>query len=521
MNFTSTIFVLFVAIVAFVYYVVPRRMQCLVLLAASYIFYAYASLKAFAYLVPTTIEVFLCALWMQRIANKYADRLSGVTDKSERKRIRSACNAEKKRVLVFSLVVTIGILCVLKYTNFIRLNFAIAASALGYPVHFSAVNFFIPLGLSFYTFSAAGYLFDIYNGKYIAEKSLARFALFMSYFPSIVQGPINRNDALRVELFEKEHEFSLRDSQFAVQRILCGFLKKLVIADRAELVVSSVFDGYQNLPWFSVLFGLFMYSIELYADFAGGMDIALGISELFGVKLPENFRQPYFATSVGDFWRRWHITLGGWMKDYVFYPFCLSKLMTALSKKLAKKSRHLSKVVPACIGNILIFLLVGIWHGAEWHYIFWGLYQGGIIAFSVLMEPVYCKMTAFLHINTKSGAWKAFRILRTFFIILVGYILDEISDLTDVRGMALQLFDFSNFALVSNFHPDMLSVAIVLAFSAVWFVASLYKERTECSVRQKVASFPLVVRWAIYIALILSVPYFEAKYSAGFMYANF
>lgn len=521
MSFTSTIFVIFIALAALVYYLVPEKRRWIVLLCASYIFYAYASLRAFLYLVPTTVEVFLFAKWMQNINSRYNEKIAGITDKAEKKMIKAACKKEKKRVLALSLVITLGVLCVLKYTNFICINIVSVVSLFKPGAHFDAINFFIPLGLSFYTFSAAGYLFDVYNSKYEAETSLCRFALFMSYFPSIVQGPINRNNSLRAEFFEKEHPFSLENTQFALQRIFWGFLKKLIIADRAEIVVSYIFDGYKDLPWFVILFGLFMYAIELYADFAGGMDIALGVSELFGIKLPENFRQPYFATSVGDFWRRWHITLGAWMKDYIFYPFSLSKKMTELSKSLATKSRHLSRVAPACIGNIIIFLLVGIWHGAEWHYIFWGLYQGGIIAISTLLSPVYEKLISLFHINAKSKSWKVFRIIRTFLIILVGYIVDEISDLHQVTGMTKQLFSFANFALISNFNPDTLSIAIVLMFTALWFAVSVYKESTGGSIREKIATFPLLLRWCIYIALVLSVPYFEAKYSAGFMYANF
>ncbi len=521
MNLTSTIFALFLALVTLTYYFFPQKKRWYVLLVSSYIFYAYASVKAFLYLVPTTVEVFLFARWMQNINNRYNEKLKAVTDKGEKKELKAACKTEKKKVLTLSLIITIGILCVLKYTNFICENAASIINIFKTGFHFSTINFFVPLGLSFYTFSAAGYLFDIYNSKYEAEKSFPKFALFISYFPSIIQGPINRNNLLRSELFEKEHNFSLTNTQFALQRILWGFLKKLIIADRAEIVVSYIFDSYAMLPWFTVLFGLFMYAIELYADFAGGMDIALGVSELFGVKLQENFRQPYFASSVGDFWRRWHITLGAWMKDYIFYPFSLSKPMTNLSKWLSVKSRHLSRVVPACLGNILIFLIVGIWHGAQWHFIFWGLYQGLIIAISTLLEPLYQRLIAFFHVNVKSPGWKIFRIIRTFLIILLGYIVDEISDMKDVVGMTKQLFSFTNFSLIKNFAPDTLSIVIVLAFTAVWFIISLYKEKTGLSIREKIASFPLVIRWTLYIALILCVPYFEAKYSAGFMYANF
>ena len=525
MQFTSTLFIIFIFVVTLVYYIIPEKKRWIVLLCASYLFYASFSLTGFLYLVPSTIAVFIFAKWLDAIQKKYNVILETITDKTEKKEIKAKCKHEKKKVLTFALIITLGILCVLKYTNFIFENINIVSSVFfNKPKKlFRFINFFVPLGLSFYTFSAVGYLFDIYNNKYESETSLPKFALFMSWFPSIVQGPINRNNQLRKEFFEKEHLFSLQNTQFALQRIFWGFLKKLVIADRADQVVTYIFGSYDSLPWFIILFGLFMYAIELYADFAGGMDIAVGVSELFGISIPENFRQPYFATSVSDFWRRWHITLGLWMKDYVFYPFSLSKNMMNLSKKLAEKNKYLARIVPACLGNILIFLLVGIWHGAEWHYIFWGLYQGLIISFSMALEPVFKKINAILHINDKAFYWHVFRIIRTFLIILVGYILDEISDVKQMFGMVKQLFSFWNSNLISNFSYSgfgKLTIVVVLLFSAVWFVVSVQKECGK-DVRLQISKLPLVIRWGIYLALILSIPFFQASDSIGFMYANF
>lgn len=523
MSFTSTIFILFIAAFVLLYYIFPQKKRWWVLLGASYVFYISFSVKALAYLIPTTVAVFLFAKWMSSIQQKFDLKLAGITDKAQKKEIKAQCKSQKKKVLTLSLIFTIGILCVLKYTNFICINAASLASVFKPGTHFDAINFFVPLGLSFYTFSAASYLFDVYNNKYKAETNFGKMALFMSYFPSIIQGPINRYNQLNHEFFEKDHNFDLTQIQFGIQRVLWGFLKKLVIADRADQVVTYIFGSYESLPSFIILFGLFFYAIELYADFAGGMDIALGVSELFGVKLPENFRQPYFATSVGDFWRRWHITLGAWMKDYIFYPFSLSPSMTNLSKKLMAKSKQLSRVLPACLGNLLIFLIVGFWHGAEWHFIFWGLYQGIIIAVSTLLEPLYPKWKSFLHINDKSFGWKVFMILRTFFIILVGYIVDEIADMHAVVGMTKQLFDFTNFNLISNFSCQgfgVLTIIVVLVFSAIWFFVSVLKEK-GIDVRVKIASLNLPVRWMIYLALILSTPFFQASDSIGFMYANF
>lgn len=525
MSFTSTIFTLFVALTALIYYMIPAKKRWLVLLAASYIFYLYASPKACVYILVTTAVSFFAAARMQRIQDGGDALLADTADRERKKEIRTAVKKSKKKILTAGLLFCFGVLAVLKYFNFIALNLTGALfKSGGNP--FTPVSFLVPLGISFYTFSVTGYLFDVYYGKYGAERNFLHYALFVSYFPSIIQGPINRNNLLRKEMFETEHKFSYENTCFALQRILWGFLKKLVIADRAAQVVRYIFGEYERLPNFIIAAGLLFYSIQLYADFSGGIDVALGVSELFGIKLPENFRQPYFATSVADFWRRWHITLGAWMKDYIFYPLSVSRTMLNLGKKLARKNPYLGRTVPMCIGNLAVFLIVGIWHGAEWHFVWYGVFHGGIIALSTLLKPVYERLNSFFRIDTKSAGFRVFRIVRTFAVINIGCLLDDVTDMTHAWGMTRQLFSLTNWHLVSNFSYSgfgKLTILVVLLFSAVWFSVSVFKERTGggISIRRKIASLPAVWRWLIYLALIFVTPFFQSSHMAGFMYAVF
>lgn len=254
-----------------------------------------------------------------------------------------------------------------------------------------------------------------------------------------------------------------------------------------------------------------------------GMDVAIGVSELFGVRLVENFRQPYFATSVADFWRRWHITLGSWMKDYIFYPFSLSKKMLGFGNWLTKRNRYLGRVIPMAIGNIIVFLLVGVWHGAEWHFILYGFFHGGIIAFSILMQPIYEKLIAFFKINVKSFGWRIFQIVRTFYLINLGCLLDDVENLGQSLSMTKQLFDFRTFYLIKNWSFSTfseLTIYTVLFFTAIWVCCSILKEK-KVDVRFAISKLPLPVRWTIYLALILSIPFFQAANMTGFMYAQF
>ncbi len=520
MTITSASFLLFLAFACFGYYLVPMQRRWYILLLSSVVFYAIAAPKGLLYILATTLITHFIALWIQKDQDALQNALVSTSDKEAKRRLKSIYKKKKKGKLAIGLLVCFGLLAIIKYTNFVVLNLL---SLFSREQLFHPLSFFIPMGLSFYTFSITSYLFDVYYAKTDAEKNPFKLLLFISWFPSMVQGPINRFGDLHQEFFKKEHPFDLTNFEFALQRILWGFIKKLVIADRAAQVVSYIFDEYAKLPNFIILFGLVMYSIQLYSDFAGGMDIALGVSSLFGIQLKENFRQPYFATSIADFWRRWHITLGSWMKDYIFYPFALSKTATNISKKLSKRSKYLSKVVPMALGNIIVFLLVGIWHGAEWHFVWYGLFHGGIIAFSVLMEPIYKKQIASLHIDTKSTGWHLFQIVRTFLLVNIGCLLDDVADMRQSWGMTKQLFDLTNWHLLANFSFKgfgRLTLLTVALFCLIWCILSIEKER-GINVQQRIANLPVWIRWSLYLALIFAVPLFQSAHSAGFMYAQF
>lgn len=429
------------------------------------------------------------------------------------------------------LLALFGTLAVLKYFNF-AVSLAVQVAALfGASAKPAVATFFVPLGISFYTFSAASYLFDVYNNKIRALSNPLKLALCISYFPSIVQGPINRFGDLQKQFFASEEDggtrrVSLQDAQFAIQRILWGFVKKLVIADRAAQVVSYIFTDYSVLPCYIVWAGLVCYSIELYADFAGGIDVALGVSELFGVRLKENFRQPYFSQSIAEFWRRWHITLGEWMRDYVFYPFSLSPFATRLSSAFPNNTplgKHLRRTVPAAIANILVFLIVGLWHGAAFHFVVYGLFHGLIIASSVLLAPFYAKIITRLRIPTASFIWRAFRIVRTFTLVTLAGLVDDVENMQQSLAMTRQLFDFGNFALISNWQFkgfNKLTLAVITLFCIIWFVVSVQKEN-GVDVRLAISKKPVAVRWVVYLFLILAPPFFQSSHMAGFMYAMF
>lgn len=520
MSFVSTGFVFFCALAVLIYYIVPQKAKWIVLLTASYIFYALNNFKAIIFIFSSTLASYICSLCISKIADKYDVILKTIEDKAERKKLKAKCKSKKKVIAAIGLIFCIGILVIIKYTNFFILNIN---ALLSKTARIPGVHIILPLGISFYTFQIASYIFDVYNGKYKAEKNFFHYALYVSWFPSILQGPISRYNELKNQFFEEEHHFDITACQFAIQRILWGFLKKLVIADRAAEVVTYIFSEYENLPWYITFTGLLFYSIKLYADFSGGMDVVLGVSELVGIRLSENFRQPFFSQTISEFWRRWHITLGTWMKDYVFYPFSLSKFASNLGFKISKINKYAGKIVPMCLANLLVFFIVGIWHGAEWHFIFYGLYNGLLIVLGIVFKPVFEKLIVILHIDVKKAWYKAFRILRTFLLVNIGWVFDEVTDLKMSFSMLKQLFSFNTNSLIQNWKFDTfseLTIYTVIFFCMIWFVISILKER-NIDVRKKIASFSLPLRWIIYLALVLCVPFFQAANMAGFIYAQF
>mgnify|MGYP000361643455 CR=1 FL=1 len=217
---------------------------------------------------------------------------------------------------------------------------------------------------------------------------------------------------------------TLKNIQFGLQRILWGMLKKMVLADRVNAAVTLIFNNYWNYGGWINVFGVILYSIQLYADFSGGIDITIGIAQMFGITMDENFRQPYFSRSISEFWRRWHITLGTWMKDYIFYPSSLSRCMNKFGKWCKKHLEiMLVKLLPVSLANLLVFFIVGIWHGAAWKYIMYGMYNGVIIAASGMLAPVYARIHESLHINPKSWWYQVFCIIRTFILVNIGFTL--------------------------------------------------------------------------------------------------
>ena len=501
-------FLIFVGIAVIGYYLIPKRFQWIWLLIFSYIYYASSGIKILFFLLYTTITTYGTGRLLDRVNHKELPR--------------NEAKSRKRRILIGCLLLNFGMLAVLKYTNFAIEN----VNAI-FHAGISFQKLILPLGISFYTFQSMGYIIDVYWGKYEAEKNPFRFALFVSFFPQLLQGPIGRFDRLARQLYE-QHSFDLLKAQYALQLMLWGFFKKLVLADRAAVVVNQVFQNYTQYSGVTNIVAVLMYSIQLYMDFSGGMDVVMGVAALFGVELDQNFKRPYFATSITDFWHRWHITLGTWMKDYIFYPVSLSKWMGKFGKWSKKAfGKKTGRVVPICVANIIVFLVVGIWHGAAWKYIAYGLYYGLIIAISSLLAPLYRKGFEKFHINPKSGAWHVVQILRTFLLVNISWYFDMAVSLSAAFAMMKSTVTGFSLATLTDgslmmLGLDKLDYMILAMGCLVAFLISFLKEK-GIQIRESLGRKPLVIRWAVYGMLVFGIPMFGyvMTTTGGFIYAQF
>ena len=523
MSVVSYIFIVFLAVTVLIYYIVPKKIQWWVLLAASVVFYAYSGIDDFLIVVGTAFLVYPLTMLMEKNLEEQ-DRLLLDADKRTARKIKTAQKKKRKKYLVLALLIVIGALIVFKVTGFAIENIK---RFLPYEAiqripdwHFPA-----PLGVSFYSFMMISYLVDVYNGRIHAQKNFLKYLSYVLYFPHITQGPIARYELVAHQLWEK-HKFDYDTVIKGTWLILWGALKKMVMADRISPFVTEVFkhsDQYEGMIFF---LAAVMYSIQIYCDFSGCMDIVRGASECFGITLGENFRRPYFSQTLPEFWRRWHITLGTWMKDYIFYPMSLSKKMNKFGKWGKKHfGNTFGRTLPICFANIVIFFIVGIWHGAAWKYIAYGLYNGFIIAISNLLEPVYKKLLSKFHINATSRGWTLWQIIRTFILVNIGWYFDMADSVSQALCMirwSIQGLSFSQLnSSLLDLGIEARDYIIIIAGCIIVFIISVLKEK-GIAIRESIAAKPLAVRWAAYyalIAVILIFGYIGA--TQGFIYANF
>ena len=423
MGLVSLEYLFFLILVFFFYFLIPKKIRWVVLLAASYTFYFLCSWKYLPFIAATTLTTFYAGILMGNISGKARERMAGCEDRARKKAVRDAAQARKSLIIAACLELDFGILAVLKYYNFFA-SVTVSVFGKGLP----HLELLLPLGISFYTFQSVGYIVDVYHAKYEPDRNLAKFALFISFFPQLIQGPISRYDRLAGQLYEG-HAFDAVRARSALRLMFWGYFKKCIVADKLAVLVEAVFDAPGDCSGAVIAFGAVCYGVQIYADFSGGIDVIRGVAQFLGINMEQNFNQPYFSTSLSDFWRRWHITLGNWMRTYVFYPLALSKGLTRWGRRLSGKcGRYLGKAIPLCVATIVTFLAVGVWHGAGWKYLVYGLWNGVIISLGTLTDPFIRDFYKKIRFNSECRIWTCWRVLRTFLIVTIGRFFTRAAD---------------------------------------------------------------------------------------------
>ncbi len=419
MLFTSYGFILFVAVLIGVYYIFPKKYQWTLLLAASYFFYAFSGIENFAFIIFTTVSCYFVAIAIEKRKAREDDYVAAhkdTLDKEHRKAYRAKEKKKRFYILLLGLFLNFGILAVIKYTAFALKNVNSVLKLFG-ATEAAIPDLILPLGISFFVFQSTGYLIDVYRGKTYAERNIARLALFVSFFPQLAQGPISRHSDLAAELYIP-HSFSTKNLKFGLQRILWGYFKKLVIADRILIAIKATLADTATYDGIYVILLILLYSVEIYADFTGGIDITIGIAEALGIKLKENFNHPFSSRSTKEYWNRWHITMGSWFTDYVFYPLSVTKPMMRLSKwSRAHLGSAVGKRLPVYIATAVTWFLTGLWHGAAWNFIVWGMLNCLIILVSQELEPLYKRFRDKFPRLTASYGYHCFEAMRTFLLM--------------------------------------------------------------------------------------------------------
>lgn len=523
MLFTSIEFVGFLILVMALYYLVPRKMQWPLLLVFSYIFYFIADPRYLVFILVTTISTYGISIVMENINNASKEYLSvhkAEMTKEEKKAYKASVKAKKWKWLLICLFLNIGILSVTKYTNFVINNIN---SFLNDTSKLQLVDMIVPMGISFYTFQTCGYIIDVYRGKQEAQRNPFKLALFVSFFPQLVQGPISRYSDLAPSLFA-EHKFEEKAFTFGLYRLLWGYFKKVVIADRMLTAVTTLVQNPDTYSGTYVFVAMLFYAFELYCDFTGGIDITIGIAEMMGIKLAENFNLPYFSKNIKEYWNRWHITMGTWFTDYIFYPISVCGPML----KISKWSRnHLGEVigkrVPVYLSSFVVWLTTGIWHGAAWNFIVWGLMNFVVIMVSQELEPLYAKFHKRFPVKGKP-LYEGFQIIRTILLMSAIRMFDCYRDVPLTFQMVGSMFTRCNPGIFAD--GSLMQIGLNVSDYVVLFIGlivvlsvSIMKVRVG-SVREVLFAKPAFIYYMIMAVMFLVIIVFGA-YGVGYDSSQF
>ena len=419
--------------------------------------------------------------------------------------------AEKRKWLYLSLISNLGILFGFKYLNFINQNIQIFFDNFNIFYNISGFEALLPVGISFYTFQTLSYTIDVYNEKTKAQKHIGVFAVFVSFFPQLVAGPIERSKKLLPQFFIK-HSFSYERARHGLQQMMWGFFKKVVIADRLAIVVDSVYNNLDNYSGLALIIATIFFAFQIYCDFSGYSDIAIGSARIMGFELMENFKRPYFSKSISEFWKRWHISLSTWFRDYLYIPLG--------GNQVVKWKWYYNLFIT--------FLISGLWHGANWTFIIWGALHGAYLITAIILEEPTKKLLNSLKINTESKIYKLSQISLTFSLTAFAWIFFRANNISDAVYVISNLFnDIGRYGDFSAMQIQLRGLGLgmnelLISFGLIIFMEcfNLYERSGDVWIQLK--SKPRWIRWSVYYIIMFGI-LFLAPHSRGsnFIYFQF
>ena len=488
MLFNSFKFLIFFPLVITAYFILPHRLRWLLLLLASYFFYmAWKPAYVILILLSTCVDYFACIMMEKQGEQK-----------------------KRRKFLILSLVVNLGLLFIFKYFNFFNASFGAIVEYLGKTYSIPDFSLLLPIGISFYTFQTLSYTIDVYHGRIKAEHHFGIFALYVSFFPQLVAGPIERAGRLLPQFYKKQ-VFDYQRLTSGLRLMAWGMFKKIVIADRIAIAVNNVYGNPSGYEGPALILATILFAFQIFCDFSGYSDIAIGAARVMGFNLMQNFKRPYFSKSISEFWHRWHISLSTWFKDYLYIPLGGNRVS-----------------VPRWYINLLItFVISGLWHGANWTFFLWGLLHGVYLVIGYVFKPIKQTIVSFTHLDKLPLIHRFIQIVITFSMVCFAWIFFRANNVNDAFYIISHLFDASANVLSYQYLKETLvAMGIIvldmqIAVGAILLMEIVHLIQRKHSITEILFKIPMPVRWAVYYIFVLSILIFGKMGVSEFIYFQF
>lgn len=479
MLFNSIQFLIFLPIVVFLYFLIPHKYRWTLLLIGSYYFYMSWKPEFVILIIVSTLADYIIGLKLD------------ITESLKKRKV----------LLALSLIINLGLLFTFKYFNFFSDSLVLFLQNISIPIQPLTLKILLPVGISFYTFQTLSYTIDVYRKKISPEKHLGIFAVYVSYFPQLVAGPIERAKNLLPQ-FKTQQVFKYKRVTNGLKLIIWGFFKKIVIADTIAIGVNTVYNNVSDYAGLTLIVATILFAFQIYCDFSGYSDIAIGTSQIFGLTLMDNFKRPYFSKSISDFWKRWHISLSSWFKDYLYIP---------LGGNRVKKSR-------ANLNLLIVFTVSGLWHGANWTFILWGLIHGIYLVISKLLINIRSKFKIVFRLNKLRKTTRIIQAIFVFILVTFAWIFFRANSLSDAVYILRNIFsDFS----FSGSSLGMSAYSLYIVLGAIIFMEIIHFIQEHVGMRQFLSTKPTLIRWGAYSFILLSILLFGSFDSQEFIYFQF